>query len=94
MSSIQLLNFTPEELAQKVAEIVKAELVETLPNQSPTDKPITDFIPANVAVQVLGIKKPTLWRYVKAGKLTQYNFEGKTFYSLSEIESKMTPQNK
>ena len=87
MSNVQLLNVSPEELATKIATILNAELENSISN-----KPISDFIPANKAIEILGVAKPTLWRYVKKGKLTQYNFEGKAFYKLSEIEANMELQ--
>ena len=88
-SNVQLLNVSPEELASLIAETVKTELENSLPN-----KPISDFISLAKAIDVLGITKPTLWRYVQNGKLQQYNFGGKAFYKLSEIEANMQLQKK
>lgn len=88
-SNITLLNVTPEELADIVATIVKDELKKEIPN-----KPISDFIPTKTAVDLLGITKPTLHRHCKNGVLNKYNFEGKTFFKLSEIEARMKLQSK
>lgn len=86
MSALQLINLTPEELASTIAETVKSQLQDTA-------KTSTDFIPAKTASELLGVSKTTLNSYVKKEVLTLYKFEGKAFYSLKEIESKMTPQN-
>ena len=89
MSNVQLLNVSPKELAILIAETVKTELQNSFQN-----KPISDYIPVSKAIELLGITKPTLWRHVKSGKLTQYNFEGKAFYKLSEIEANMELQKR
>ena len=88
-TNVQLLNVSPEELAELISTNVKEELLHKIPN-----KPISDFITTKKALEILGVTEPSRWRYVRRGILNKYNFEGKTFYKLSEIEANMLTQKR
>jgi hypothetical protein len=82
--SIQLLNTTPEQLAQLINEGVKAQFLEF-------SKQFTLFSDPDVLLtrdetcKLLQIDSSTLWAWTNKGKLTAYGIANRRYYKKSEI---------
>ena len=68
-------------------EILKA--LEKQPEQS-QGKEVLNY---NEACEFLGVARPTLWRWEKAGKIKSYGIEGKRFYKRTELMEALIPLN-
>jgi hypothetical protein len=84
MSTINFVNTTPEELVQLFSKSVKSEIEQQLKgiSQKPEQE---EHLTTNEALEILKVKAPTLWKYVKDGKITKYDFQGRVFYSRKEL---------
>ena len=88
------------ELVRTIArEVARKVFVEELPkildNLSKPGSMLSDLVDYNKASEMLGVSKPTLHSYIRAGKLTKHCLVegGKPFLKLSEIE-KMIKKNR
>ncbi|WP_033961253.1 helix-turn-helix domain-containing protein [Psychroserpens jangbogonensis] len=93
MTQIQLVAISPEELAQMITNKVEAIFSTSLKNHKPQEAQSEYLTPGETA-DLLKVNKATLWRYVKRGKLTKYEFENKVYYKRSEIENGFTKSGK
>ena len=59
-----------KDLAREVARTVLAELKPFIDEDSDSNQiPNKDFLTANEVCEIIGVSKPTLWRWEKAGYL-------------------------
>ena len=82
---IQFLSISPDDLADLISKKVENTFQNKFREIRETQEK-KEFLTREETRVLLGVTYPTLWRYVRDGKLTQYNFEGKTFFKLSDIE--------
>jgi hypothetical protein len=89
MSTINFVNTTPEQLVELISKSVKSELEQQLKGISEKSEP-EEHVTTNEALKILKVKAPTLWSYVKDGKITKYTFEGRVFYNRKELLNRFT----
>ena len=82
---IQFVSISPDDLADLISKKVETTFQNQFREIS-ASKEKKEFLTREETAKLLNVTYPTLWRYVRDGKLTQYNFEGKTFFKLSDIE--------
>ena len=95
MSTINFVNTTPEEFAkflsqseyflQSISKTVMA-VMEKQSKGSSGD----EYLTTNETLKILKVKAPTLWTYVKDGKIAKYTFEGRVFYKREELMNRFT----
>lgn len=78
---------TLESIMNKQNEILKALEKKT---EQPQGK---EVLTNNEACEFLGVARPTLWRWEKAGKIKSYGIEGKRFYKRTELMEALIPLN-
>jgi hypothetical protein len=89
MNAINFVNTTPEELVELISKSVKSELEQQLKGISAKSEP-EEYLTTNETLKILKVKAPTLWNYVKDGKITKYTFQGRVFYNRKELMNRFT----
>lgn len=93
MSTIQFLQFSPEQLAELINEGVKTQLEafkKDLHNKEAQD----DLLTREQAANLLQIHETTLWHWTNRKKLIAYSIAGKRYYKRSEILGSLTELKK
>lgn len=75
-------------MEQRIEQLEKVvmQLQETTKHLPPS----SDFISATEVQKRYSISSTTLWRWEKASRIiAKYNFSGKTFYRISQIEKEL-----
>ncbi|HLN22112.1 MAG TPA: helix-turn-helix domain-containing protein [Bacteroidales bacterium] len=81
-SSILLENITPDELFQKMRELISEELDTRLKPVNPQE-----YITKQEAAEKLRSSLPTIQRLIKSGKIKAYRFGRRVLFKSDEIES-------
>jgi predicted DNA-binding transcriptional regulator AlpA len=91
MSTIQLIQITPEELSDLIGKGVKSHFDELKGNLQPHPE---QLLTRTQTAKLLQIDKSTLWHWTKAQKIISYGIGNRVFYKRSEIEQALIPLNK
>lgn len=87
MESLQLINTTPQQLADLIKEGVKSEL-ENLKKELLHENANDELLTREQAAKLLHINLSTLWHWQKKGKIKCYGISGsRRYYKRSEILS-------
>jgi len=85
MESLQLINTTPQQLADLIKEGVKSEL-QVLKKELLAKDANDDLLTREQAAEFLQINLSTLWHYQKRGRIKAYGIHGhKRYYKRSEL---------
>ena len=91
MSTIQLIQITPEELSEIVEKGITCQFNRFKDSLIPhPDQLLTRQQTANL----LHVDKSTLWHWTKKGKIKSYGIGNRVFYKRSEIDDALIPLNK
>jgi excisionase family DNA binding protein len=85
MKYLQLINTTPQQLADLIKEGVKSEL-EILKKELLHENANDELLSREQASELLHINLSTLWAWTKKGKISAYGISGsRRYYKRSEI---------
>lgn len=86
MSSIQLIQVTPNELADLISENVKTSIQNLARGLSDLNKPHqNEIVSRKETAEMFQISLVTCHDWVKNGILTPYKIGGRTFFKRSEL---------
>ncbi len=86
MSSIQLIQVTPNELADLISENVKVQIQNLAKGLSEINTPQEkEIVSRKEVAELFEISFVTLHDWVKNGILTPYKIQGRTFFKRSEL---------
>ena len=88
MSSIQIVQVTPEELREHLSQAVKEQIAEMKYFLKANEKP--DLLTRSETAKLLKVDKSTLYNWTKSGVLKSYAIKGRVYFKLNEIESALT----
>lgn len=88
MKTVQLIQTTPEELSELIAEKVKIQIEELkrdLINKEYKD----EFLTRDETIKFLKINSTTLWTWTNKGKIKAYGISNRRYYKRSELIESM-----
>lgn len=89
METIQFLQTTPEQLAEKMFNNVKGLLID-FKNSLPTSDP-DELMTRAQTCEFLQINSSTLWKWTKKGKIKAYGIGNRKYYKKKEIIESLIP---
>lgn len=87
--TIQLIQTTPEQLAQLINEGIKTQLAEFSKQFTPSNPDI--LLTREQTCELLHIDQSTLYHWTKNGKLTAHGIANRRYYKKSEVLSSLHP---
>lgn len=85
-NAVHLIQVTPEQLSLTVKEAIREELQTLQASLEKKKTKRTEYITRKEVAKMLGISKPTLWRWEKNRTLKNYKVQGRVFYKLHEVQ--------
>jgi excisionase family DNA binding protein len=88
MSSIKIVQLTPEELSAYLAQAVKEQFTELKSLFKANEK--TELLTRSEIASLLKVDKSTIYNWTRSGVLKSYSIKGRVYFKRSEIESALT----
>lgn len=85
-NAVHLIQVTPEQLSLAIKEAIREELQTLQASLEKKKTKRTEYITRKEVAKMLGISKPTLWRWEKNRTLKNYKVQGRVFYKLHEVQ--------
>jgi hypothetical protein len=89
MSTIQFLQYTPEQLKSEINEGVKKQLDDFLKHFKP--KEVNEYLTRRNIADMFGVDISTVHNWTKSGKLRAVGISGRVYYLRSEVEASLKP---
>lgn len=90
-STIQFIQTTPEELQDKIAEVVSNQLGKFLEVYKP--KQPNDYLTRNEVADLLSIDLSTVHNWCKSGKLKPLGIGNRVYFLRQDLEQSLIPLN-
>jgi excisionase family DNA binding protein len=86
MSTIQLIQVTPNELANLISENVKMQIQDLAKGLSDVDKPHQkEVVSRKEVAEMFDVSLVTIHDWIKSGILTPYKIGGRTYFKRTEL---------
>lgn len=82
-----IYNLTPEDLIEKISEIIKNEITELKKEYQPKEP--EELLTRKEIAAMLKVNLSTIHNHTKNGKLKAYGLGNREYYKRSEIEKKL-----
>ncbi len=92
MKTIQLIEMTPEDLANLISAGITAQLQNF--DRNVNNKPEDDLLTRQEACDFLKIDSSTLWHWTNKGKVKAYGIANRRYYKKSELLECLKPLTK
>lgn len=86
-----IYNLIPENLIEKIYEIIKNEIAELKKNYQPKEP--EELLTRKEAAAMLKLNLSTIHNHTKKGKLKAYGLGNRVYYKRSEIEKRLVHIN-
>ena len=91
MSTIQLIQITPEELQNEILKGVKSQFEDLKKHLQP--KQPNEYLTRSEVAKMFSVDLSTIHNWCKSGKLNPLGMGARVYFLRSEVEASLTPLN-